>query len=179
MTLQRHGVAMMRAGTERGNADAAALVASRLETPQTVRQRLRIIGTLARSRNARGLKRLGFRRPTLRRWLNSTGGRALLADPTVRILITARQIATLRELAQQLVIDEQGESHHQSAALEDETAARVLYRFVSKPDKSPRALARRTGILPAEVRNTHACALDVTALTALCWLRDEIAKRQR
>lgn len=178
MTLQRHWTAPMRAGARRGDADAADLVASRLEKLETARQRLQVVSTLARSRDAGGLQQLGYRRPTISRLLNSTGERALLAEPTVRILVTERQIATWRELAQQLAMDE-GALEQAGAALVDETGARVLYRFASKPDKSLRALARRAGFLPAGVRNTYARALDAQALTALCWLRDEIAQRQR
>ena len=178
MTLQRHWIATMRAGARRGNADAADLVASRLEKLETATQRLQVVSTLARSRDAGGLQQFGYRRPAVSRLLNSSGERALLAEPAVRILNTQRQIATLRELAQQLAVGE-GASEQTGAAVVDETGARVLYRFASKPDKSLRALARRAGFFSAEVRNTHVRALDAQALTALRWLRDEIAKRQR
>lgn len=179
MSLHRNFFGTIRAGAARGNADEADLVASRLEKLETAKQRMRIVNTLARCRDAGGLKNLGYGRPAISRLLNSTGERQLVAEPTVRILNTERRITALRDLAQHMVNRDTDASDQESAALVDEAGGRVLYRFASKPDKSLRALARRAGFAPTEVRSTYARTLDAEGLAAARWLDEQMAKRQR
>lgn len=179
MSLHRHFIGTIRAGAARGNADEADLVASRLEKLETTKQRMRIVSTLARSRDAGGLKNLGYGRPAISRLLNSTGERQMVAEPTVRILNTQRRILVLRELAQQMASHALDAPDQESAALVDEAGGRVLYRFASKPDKSRRALAKRAGFAPTGARSTYARKLDAEALTAARWLGEQMAKRQR
>lgn len=179
MSLHRHFIRTNRAGAARGNADEADLLASRLEKLETAKQRMRIVNTLARCRDAGGLKNLGYGRPAISRLLNSTGERQLVAEPTVRILNTERRITALRELAQHMDDHDPDASAQDSAALVDEVGGKVLYRFASKPDKSLRALAKRAGFAPTEVRSTYARPLDADGLAAARWLDEQMGKRQR
>lgn len=55
----------------------------------------------------------------------------------------------------------------------------MLYRFASKPDMSLRAMAKRAGFVPTEVRSTYARTLDAEGLAAARRLDEQMAKRRR